>query len=243
MLARTTDRAARVRRAAIVALGKLGGDDARAALVARWDASDVTADERRALAEALGKVGGEAALDAPARARSRRRYGARAAPRSRAVDGRIARRVETPSREVATDVDPPSPVVVRLRCKPGLGAAARRGARARTASSPHARGDDAADVTLDRAWSALFAIAAVDERGDPRAARERRARDAIVDALVAPARALLAAWTRGPIRWRLGFARGHRRAVVWRVAKDVAARAPELDQRSDADDVGRVRRR
>jgi len=41
-------------------------------------------------------------------------------------------------------------------------------------------------------------------------------------------RALLQAWTRGPIRWRLGFAQGHKRAVVWNVAKEVTARAPEL---------------
>src|SRR5439155_6602134 len=52
----------RVRRAAIVALGKLGGDDARQALIALWDAGDPAPDERRALAEALGKVGGDDAL-------------------------------------------------------------------------------------------------------------------------------------------------------------------------------------
>ena len=62
VIARTGDASSRVRRAAAIALGKLGGDDARAALVARWDAGDVTPDERRALAEALGKVGGDDAL-------------------------------------------------------------------------------------------------------------------------------------------------------------------------------------
>jgi precorrin-6B methylase 2 len=41
-------------------------------------------------------------------------------------------------------------------------------------------------------------------------------------------RGLMRAWTRGPIRWRLGFASGHKRAVVWRVARDVTAAAPEL---------------
>ena len=40
--------------------------------------------------------------------------------------------------------------------------------------------------------------------------------------------ALLVAWTRGPIRWRLDFATGHRRAVVWKVAHTIAALAPEL---------------
>lgn len=36
------------------------------------------------------------------------------------------------------------------------------------------------------------------------------------------------AWTDGPIRWRLGFAHGHRRAVIWRVARDVSAAVPDL---------------
>jgi len=40
--------------------------------------------------------------------------------------------------------------------------------------------------------------------------------------------ALVRAWTRGPIRWRLGFAHGHKRAIVWRVARDVTAATPEL---------------
>ncbi|MCX5740975.1 MAG: methyltransferase, partial [Proteobacteria bacterium] len=53
--------------------------------------------------------------------------------------------------------------------------------------------------------------------------------DAIVRAIVAPrVRGLLARWTRGAIRWRLGFAEGHKRAIVWRVARDVMAAAPEL---------------
>src|SRR5690606_2413642 len=51
----------------------------------------------------------------------------------------------------------------------------------------------------------------------------------IVRAIAAPeTRALLRAWTIGPIRWRLGFASGHKRAIVWRVARDVTAAAPEL---------------
>src|SRR5262245_36914789 len=62
VIARMQDVSSRVRRAAIIALGKLGGDDARDVLVLRWDAADVTPDERRALAEALGKVGGDEAL-------------------------------------------------------------------------------------------------------------------------------------------------------------------------------------
>jgi len=63
------------------------------------------------------------------------------------------------------------------------------------------------------------------ERGD----RPELLARAIVETLLAPeTRALLSAWTRGPIRWRLGFTHGHKRSIVWRVARDVAAAAPEL---------------
>ena len=70
LLARVGDPGVRVRRAAIAALGKLGGDDARAALLARWDAGDAPPDERRTLVEALGKLGGDD-VPGPADARSR----------------------------------------------------------------------------------------------------------------------------------------------------------------------------
>ncbi|NVB85763.1 MAG: hypothetical protein HOV81_45785, partial [Kofleriaceae bacterium] len=72
VIAKTSDAHVRVRRAAILALGKLGADkrgvadetavaEARAALLARWDAGDAPPDERRALVEALGKLGGDEA--------------------------------------------------------------------------------------------------------------------------------------------------------------------------------------
>jgi len=65
--------------------------------------------------------------------------------------------------------------------------------------------------------------------------REDRVEDpeALATAIVrvmthADTRALLRTWTTGAIRWRLGFAHGHKRAIVWRVARDVSAAAPEL---------------
>lgn len=65
----------RWRRAAVVALGKLGGDaargllpdaavdEARAVILARWDESGLEPPERRALTEAMGKLGGGAAVE------------------------------------------------------------------------------------------------------------------------------------------------------------------------------------
>lgn len=225
------DAAPRVRRAAAGSLGKLGGDDSRAALLARWDASDATPDERRVLVEALGKLGGDdvlgrlRALDAANDAELARRR-----DRALLMADRDAKRDSNSS--VAADVAPPSPVTVVLRCRPGLepllveeltalGRAPRRGSAGN------------AEVVLAGPWSELFAsrLWAAAAARLPGRATTNGALDpaAITRALVSPAtRALLAAWTRGPIRWRLAFATGHKRAIVWRVARDVAALAPEL---------------
>ena len=223
-------------------------DDVRAALLARWDAADVTPDERRALAEALGKVGGEAAmarlqaLDPSTDKELERR-------RDRAVliADRTSKRGEDST--IATDVVPSRPLTVRLGCRPGLGellyaelVKVDLGGEVRTQQRT-----DAVDVTLTRPWSALFAsrlwataairvpLAGLPERprgapvdGGDRADADAAAR-AIAAAVTAPEiRDLLHAWTRGPIRWRLAMAKGHQRAVVWTVAKEVTRIAPEL---------------
>ncbi|MGE5184907.1 MAG: HEAT repeat domain-containing protein [Acidobacteriota bacterium] len=239
VIARLADAAPRVRRAAASALGKLGGERAREALVARWDASDVTPDERRALVEALGKLGGD---DVLARLRTLDPGGdaelARRRDRALLMIDRDARRDASSS--IAIDVPPPAPVIVRLHCKAGL---APLLAEELPAASP--RGDDAVELTLAAPWASLHASRLWTTAGIRIALPAGELPAAIVDALASPAeagtdetdsgrprpgsvRALLAAWTRGPIRWRLGFAHGHRRAVVWQVAREVAARAPEL---------------
>jgi len=231
VLARMHDPAVRVRRAAASALGKLGGDDARAALLARWDASDVTADERRVLAEALGKVGGGDAL-ARLRALDARDDAELARRRDRALlmADRSAQRDE--DSQVIGDVPPPSPVKLRLGCRAGLAdmlveelAAAGIAAKALV--------DNEAELELARPLSALFTShlwASVAVRMPlPAPSGDDDLAATLVRAITAPAmRALLRAWTRGPIRWRLGFASGHKRSVVWRVARDVTAAAPEL---------------
>ncbi|MDB4954569.1 MAG: putative N6-adenine-specific methylase containing domain protein, partial [Myxococcales bacterium] len=237
LLTRMTDRAVRVRRAAAIALGKLGGDDARAALIARWDASDVTPDERRALAEALGKVGGDEAIE---RLRSLRP--AQDAELERRRDRAVLMADRSAKRdadsEIATDVKPPTPLHVRLHCKPGL--AELLALELPRSLRPVVHDEGSVDVTLDQPWSALFAsrlwsTAGISIALEPADARNRptdptlASGDAITRAITSPpVRALLAAWTRGPIRWRLAFPQGHKRAVVWRVARDVAAIAPEL---------------
>jgi hypothetical protein len=220
------DPSPRVRRTAALALGKLGGDAARGALVTRWDAGDVTVEERRALAEALGKAGG---ADAVARLRALDPGGdaelARRRDRAVLMAERDAQRTERS--HIAIDVPPPAPLTVRLHTKPGLGVLLAEELAAR-GFAPAPCGEGAVELALDRAWSALHASRLWAAAGIrvPLASPDA---EEIVRALASPAvRALLAAWTRGPIRWRLDFPSGHRRAVVWRVARDVAAAAPEL---------------
>lgn len=228
LLARLADPAARLRKAAVIALGKLGGDDARQALVARWDAGDAVPEERRALAEALGKVGGEDAL-ARLRALGPSADGELMRRRDRAIlmADRTARRDQ--ASRVVGDTAPPTAIELELDCRPGLGAllceelaalgiAARpvgdRGAALRLAGPLSA-------LFAARLWSSLAILIALDPGAELGAA--------ITQAITAPATlALLRAWTRGPIRWRLGFEIGHKRSIVWRVARDVTAAAPEL---------------
>lgn len=209
--------------------------DLRAALLARWDAADVPPDERRALAEALGKIGGEGvrerleALDANADKELARRR-----DRALLVADREAKRGE--DSEVLVDRAPPRELVVRLGCRPALGELLVSELRGAGFDGKAVR-DDAVDVHLAGPWQTLFASrlwASAAIRIEDRALREARGdrgrvTEAIVRAIVSDSvRGLLTAWTRGPIRWRLSLARGHQRAVVWTVAKEVTRRVPAL---------------
>jgi SAM-dependent methyltransferase len=228
LLARIADPVPRVRKAAAVALGKLGGDDARQALIARWDAGDAAPDERRALAEALGKLGGE-----PAIARLRALDATGDAELARLRDRAVLMVERTAARGAASrirdDVAPPVPIAVRLGCRPGLGALL---VEELTALGVAARpiGDRGAELRLTGPPSALFAsrlwatltIPFPLVPGDDLAA-------AVAQTITAPAvLGLLRAWSEGPIRWRLGFEHGHKRAVVWRAAQAVGAAVPDL---------------
>lgn len=212
LLARVGDAGVRVRRAAIAALGKLGGDDARAALLARWDAGGAPPDEMRTLVEALGKLGGPevqarlAALAPGADAELARRR-----DRALLMVDRDSKRAEAS----AIIASVPVPFAVRLHCKAGLGPllAEEVGVRCDNDAWVETRVQAWQDVYRYRLWSS--AGIRVPMRGS------------IVDTLLS-VRDLLRAMTQGPIRWRLGFPSGHRRATVWQVARDVAARAPEL---------------
>jgi 23S rRNA G2445 N2-methylase RlmL len=259
LIARVTDARVRVRRAAIVALGKLGAvrdrdasdtlDDVRTALLARWDAGDAPPEEQRSLAEALGKIGGDGARQRLANVdASTDRELARRRDRAVLMADREAQRGEESS--IATDRAPAQPLRVRLWCRQGLGELLAEEV-AKTGQKGKLLRDDAVDITLAAPWSSLYALrlwATAAIRIDVPALRAAKTKDAqetaIVAAIVAQ-RPLFTAWTRGPIRWRLQMASGHSRGVVWNVARDVTKAAPELvndpthttwDIRIDADE-------
>ncbi|MFN0252423.1 MAG: TRM11 family SAM-dependent methyltransferase, partial [Kofleriaceae bacterium] len=221
-------------------------DDVRAALITRWDATDVPPDERRALAEALGKIGGAGvrerleSLDATSDKELARRR-----DRALLVTDREAKRDEDSS--VIVDAAPPRALTVRLGCRPALAELLIAEARGAGFDGKAVR-DDAVDVPLTGPWQSLFAsrlwaTAAIrvevralrtgGDRADTKHAGGKAERAGVTDAIVRAilsdeVRGLMTAWTRGPIRWRLSLARGHQRAVVWNVAKEVTRGAPAL---------------
>jgi 23S rRNA G2445 N2-methylase RlmL len=227
LIAQIADPATRVRKAAAVALGKLGGDDARQALLARWDAADAPPEERRALAEALGKIGGD---DALARLRTldatADRELARRRDRAVLMADRSARRDE--ESVVAGDVALSKPIAVQLHCRPGLGALLQE-ELATVGFAAQPIGDRGAELRLAGPLGALFAARLWTTASIPLPLARGELTTAITQTITSRATLdVLRAWTRGPIRWRLGFAHGHKRAVVWRVARDVTAAAPDL---------------
>lgn len=221
--------APRVRRAAVVALGKVGGAAASAALVAYAGRAELPPDHRRALAEALGKVGGAdaeqhiAALAAAAGDdRELRRRGDRALLMAERDRGR-----DTPS-HVRGDVAVPAGVPIAVRCRAGLEgllADELRAAGLAPASTERGVVRVATGAALGRFHAARTWLSlGLERRLPPGADLPARITAALVEA-----RGLLAALTDGPIRWRLDFAGGgHRRAVVWQTAQAVRAAAPEL---------------
>ncbi len=224
----------RTRRAAITALGKLGGDDATTALCACWDQGALDPADRRAAALALGKLGGpEARARLVAAEAGDDRELARRRERGLLVIDRDADSDE-PSM-VARDVAPPPTNAKVARCPIGL-AAVLAGELHELGLAPRRLGAGLVGFELDRPlavpWQARTALsigALV-----PLPAGELG--PAVVAALVAPSTvALLTAWTRGPIRWRLDVeGAGHRRALAWDVAAAVADAAPALRNRPRA---------
>ncbi|HWN70695.1 MAG TPA: HEAT repeat domain-containing protein [Haliangium sp.] len=246
------DRDERVRRAAATALGKVRDRDVGSVLAGAL-ATETSASVQRALIEALGKAGGAHALaaldrlapadahgdedaDAPGPAHGTSHGIARAHERARLIADRTARRAE-PS---AIDGErlPTRPQRIAVRCRAGL---ERFVLDELGPAQPRPRHDGPGGARIELmlaeplAWlfrSRTMLSFAFPLRELPVCAPGDA--DALATAVVTAlasneARDIFAAYTRGPVRYRLAWAAGgKRRALIFRIAAEVRERRPEL---------------
>jgi 23S rRNA G2445 N2-methylase RlmL len=233
--ARLVDPAPAVRRAAANALGKPGVADVAKpdAITALERALAAEQDEsaRRAMLGALGKLGAGAALATPSTG-PHDPLTEKARARAALVAARSASR-EAPG-SFAADVAAPAAVPVLLHCRAGLEGiladelAAELGARVPRDGFGT---DGRVAATLVGEPQRLLAARTMLRFGFPLPPRQGSdVTGALVDALSSDeARELLERWTRGPIRYRIEWARGgKRRAEIWRAAESIARARPEL---------------
>jgi 23S rRNA G2445 N2-methylase RlmL len=236
-LERLRDEDTRTRRMAAVALGKLAdtADEEIEAALARAAQEERAPAVRRALVAALGRAGGRAALEVLS---GLSLDGDVAAVRPRAelmVQRTLAR--EQPS-SIAADAAPERPVHVAARCRRGLEpilaeelAAISDGAPAIRRDAP---GGARVELRLSRPLTALYQARTLLSFALPLPPRRIRPGEDLADAvaerlLSRQAGAILRRFTTGPIRFRIDWvAGGKRRALTWKVAQAVQARAPDL---------------
>lgn len=218
------DDSARVRRQAALALGRVGAGAPLDRIVAAWS-TEREASVLRALAEALGKIGGPAALAALDERREERAHDAeldRIAGRARITAARTLSRGDAST--IDLEAAPGRPLRVILHCRAGLerllADEAGAGGWPVTAVA-HGR----VDTVLSGPLGSLFRLRLHDGFGFPLTP----APDAVSALVSDEASALFAAFTRGAARFRVSFAGGgHRRAEVWRIAREVAAKRADL---------------
>ena len=221
----------RVKRAAVNAAGKIGGDDMEAALIARLRAG-APIDLSRAIAGALGKIGGAPSLDALSTLSS---------SSSASMDAELARIVaeartkleRTMGRGAESAIDPtraaPSPTTVVFHCRAGLEEILRD--ELDRSLSPRVARTGAVEARLVGPMTRLQAPRVALRFAFPlEVSTGKTAESALVEAMIADATmALLRTWTRGAIRYRIEWSgAGHRRATTFRVAAAIARARPEL---------------
>ncbi len=227
LLVRISDGDPKTRRRAARALGKIGGEQAEAALVAAYR-DDVSPPDARAFALALGNAGGLRAL-----ARLRRVH-TEDPELARIVREACLKLERTELRRAPAAIDatraPPHAVPVLLHVRAGLEEILLE----ELGPTAHARiaGRGRIELRLDEPLERLFRARTFLHLGFPLepVATDGDAAAAVVRALTSPeARDLFRAFTTGKARYRLGWASGGRhRSATFRVAERVAAAYPEL---------------
>jgi hypothetical protein len=217
-----------VRRSAIGALGKLAPPGLEARLLQLWPSAGPA--EKRALCEALGKVGGELSLALLTVAqRDEDPELAKRAERACLILARNAARHEPSAIELEAALL--GPHTVWLRCRGGLAELLREEARAIGAGE--LSGESGVRIQYAGTLAGLLGLRTALDVGielaipdDAHASSEARIARALGSA---HALSVLRAWTRGHPRFRLSFlGRGHQRASVWTIAKQVAQEHPFL---------------
>jgi predicted RNA methylase len=219
------DDSERCRRIAASALGKLGDARAEPRLL---DLLGIARLELlRVVVEALGKVGGSAALSALDALETDDAELARRLTRARLLLSRRLRRDEVST--VVLDRRLPARHRVLFECRRGLLSLL---ADELAAFSPRKRCDTALEIEHGGSLGELLVARTALHCGllvplEPGSASPATR---IAEALTRPETiAALEAWTHGPVRLRLEFQEaGHQRALAWKIAEQLQARAPSL---------------
>lgn len=218
----------KTRRNAIGALGKRGGPDVAAALLARARA-EASLPHLRSLVEALGKVGDADALAWLDGLETGDPELQRLTARARLMLGRSLGRGEVGS-AIDLDAIAAEPRPLMLGCRPGLEPLLVDALG--PGFAPRVLGPGRVAATLRGPLRDLLAVRLWTEVGLPLPPLSRGTDlpATIAALLTSPeARLLFNTYTKGQVRYRLAWARGgHRRALVWQVAAAAAARWPEL---------------
>jgi 23S rRNA G2445 N2-methylase RlmL len=224
LVARLDDEDAKTRRNAIVALGK--HPSAEGALIDRWAREDKV-EHRRSLAASLGKIGSSRARallegletdDAELR---------RIADEALLKIGRTTSRVEAASVPQAIDGSAFVDTIVRFRCRSGIERILgdELGDRAVIA------GPTAVDLRVRGALASVFRVRTALRFAFPLLVPEKgTTEERVVAALSNPETVrLLSSVTKGPVRYRIEWASaGHKRSATFKVAAEVAKRAPQM---------------
>ncbi|AKT43167.1 HEAT repeat domain-containing protein [Chondromyces crocatus] len=238
LLAQLRDEDARTRRLSAVALGKLGegptpGEMEEALLAAARQ--ETSLDARRAMLSALGRVGGREAL-ALLEGLSLDQEVDTARSRAALMVKRTLSRERASS--IRAEVKPERPMKIAARCRPGLERILQEELATVGEKMPKVAHDPPGGVrvelSLTKPLSALFQARTMLSFALALPARALRAGEDVADAvaerlLSREAGAALRGLTSGPVRYRVAWAAGgKRRAMTWKVAQAVQARAPDL---------------
>jgi predicted RNA methylase len=218
----------KTRRNAILALGKLPRPDIEGALLDLWKA-ETPVEHLRSLADSLGKVGGARSLELLRGVKSTDPELLRLVGRASVM---LARTVEQTPSTVDDDALSPGSVPVVLHCRAGLEGIMLQEANgaiqsARVVGPGVVRGQLVGSLRLlQQVRTMLYPSFPL----PPAPIGPGGVAEALVGVLHGPeATAMLAAWAKGPVRFRIDWDRGgHQRALVWQVAKLVDQRGSRL---------------